>query len=361
MWVECPGKIMLAGEYSVLKGGRSLASTLNCKLKLRLESVEKNPDQNPSQLGVTVHLSSPIWSGPRSFELRTAKHSQALIFEGFSSDKPSSLFETVVKEGLSQLSHSHLAQMATLRIAVEEALPLSDGVGSSSGLILASLGAIKGLEKENFGPCEKWESAAMAFGVQRQFQGGIASGYDFATQVLGGLVVFSGTAENWPGMLLGAKSKSGQLNELIDIFCGGRGAPTTAQVGSTSEYFEKHSLWPRIIETQEKLIDLFAPALEENPPSETIFDLVGALVQARLPFVEGPHFPKDLFKELSNLPNFDKTWTCKTTGAGGEDAMLVIGSKMDRRVARDFFEARGWKKSSYLFSSDSLRIMSDVS
>ena len=57
---------------------------------------------------------------------------------------------------------------------------------------------------------------------------------------------------------------------------------------------------------------------------------------------ESPANPKRLLKGCEDLPGIDESWSIKTTGAGGEDALLVIGHKTDR-IAQ-FLEKKAWNK-----------------
>ncbi|RZA16785.1 MAG: hypothetical protein EOP10_23960, partial [Proteobacteria bacterium] len=151
--VSVPGKIMLAGEYAVLKGGRSLSSAVDAFLTLTIEPSE--------QKGVWVE--SNLWPEPRLLT-------------------PQPQNEPLLDSLQRLLSHN-------VRVSVTSELDVSYGLGSSSAIRLAAHLATHAFEQKtiNLSFDERWQAAREAWHAQRTQQG-FASGYDLVTQLQGGYV-----------------------------------------------------------------------------------------------------------------------------------------------------------------------------
>ena len=59
-------------------------------------------------------------------------------------------------------------------------------------------------------------------------------------------------------------------------------------------------------------------------------------------FRDAPTYPRALTDFLVTVPGYGESFGFKTTGAGGEDALLVIGTPEGRKAAAIALHARGW-------------------
>lgn len=305
MKVAVPGKIMLSGEYAVLQGASCLAATVDSWLSLSLEEAQ----------GRTVE--SNLWAGAIDLDqpLRPAEAQEPLP--------------------LSALQASQASRRG-FRLRVDSDLVVAHGLGSSSALRLAVRLAFKAFNdlKTHLSEDEQWTAAYEAWQEQLQQQS-FASGYDTIVQLKGGLVRWT-PAEDWPGKI--EKFDAECLQAWIHPFVGGRGAPTAKVGGSMRQWLTRSDLWGRLRDASEDLTDKMSHLLFGGSPSG-VFE---ANARHRSLFQDGPGFPLALYNLLASLPGFDRSWTFKTTGAGGEDAILLIGEKKELSSVRDALSYHGW-------------------
>ena len=79
-------------------------------------------------------------------------------------------------------------------------------------------------------------------------------------------------------------------------------------------------------------------------PTKTQFDdLICQLIERtkahRLILEQMPMFPTQIAKCLEGVEGKDKTWSYKTSGSGGEDALIVIGSLNEIYPIERFYKA----------------------
>jgi hypothetical protein len=86
-------------------------------------------------------------------------------------------------------------------------------------------------------------------------------------------------------------------------------------------------------------MDTLAQPNWELPAS--LMQKIGAL---RTFFLQSPFFPSHIFQDLLTLPGLDSTWSIKTSGAGGEDALLVFGLDSEIASVSTCLIAKGWHK-----------------
>ena len=94
----------------------------------------------------------------------------------------------------------------------------------------------------------------------------------------------------------------------------------------------------------------------DTDDTKTMSDLASAAGAQRSFLAESPHFPKSLAAHLAALPGCDQTWSFKTTGAGGEDALLVFGRKADITAADSALRSLGWHPMPASFTGHGLRL-----
>lgn len=287
---SAPGKMMICGEYAVLKGGSATAVAVDKRLEVRTR-----PSTDDS-----YRLISELWAAP------------------------------IVKKKLDRESSCLLERVAAwaeqewklnpFKLVVTSNIKVSDGLGSSSALILATLASLQSL---NGFDLDSNQVAKTSLKLQRDFQG-FASGYDFATQTAGGIVVFTpqeqfGSYERLP--LDPAKSSA------FFMLKGGRGAPTKSVGKDTLNWLnEDKERWRNLLTSAEQAADTTRLHFSNNAAGkqEIGVDLIKALARLRDCFQGSPHYPKQLLDSFSQLPGFDQSWILKPCGAGGEDALMLV-------------------------------------
>lgn len=276
-----PGKIMLAGEYSVLRGGRACAGTVNRFLRVWLSTDDSKVGEcdNPSfadgddnaSFETGVVCSSNIWDSPK------------IIAPGSAQDelKGDPFLETVAA-GMREFG------VRAGAVRVRSDLDINFGIGSSSALRLGIMLAMaRGAGKAPFdiyGATSKdqgslsWDLARAAFALQKNHQK-LGSGYDIATQLMGGIVLMEPAAtdeiQRWPGkvtrMTDGASSR---LSEVVHVFVGGEGAATGPTARDTLAWLDSSGTFPQLMAASESLIDELLRFENEESAS------FGALIQA---------------------------------------------------------------------------------
>ena len=271
-----PGKIMIAGEYSVLAGGRALAVTTDHVLNCWVTENTKG-----------WILDTNLWPAPRFF----------LIREELNDDEA---FEQVVKNAAERFC----------KVVIRSDLAVEHGVGSSSALRLAVLAALK----NNM----SLSTLEQAYDLQKSYQNQ-ASGYDLATQYYGGVSVFKnpGEFQKWTVETLDFKNFMGNILQHITVFVSKTGAPTKVTMQKNAHWFKNQFLIAQQ-SASEELIDSLMHY-------QSFQDVLDKIVKFRNILEESPAYPRRIHSVLSSLKGFDKKWTFKPTGAGGEDAILLFG------------------------------------
>ena len=182
--------------------------------------------------------------------------------------------------------------------------------------------------------------AQLAYKDQKRAQGK-ASGYDTLTQSLGGLIEMSISQDAWPKSL--TQPKSPHLTR-VQMMIGGKGAPTRETIQSVSEWLASNKNSRSLLTVSEDLTDAW---LQDD------FSYLLEKVEAHRQFFEGaPRFPSELSLALKPHQIIGQ-WSWKLTGAGGEDALLVLGNVPTE--ARLLFQNFGWRAADFTFSGEGLR------
>lgn len=312
---------MLAGEYAVLKGGRCLAATVDQWL-----SVTVGPRSDRGQ-GVKVH--SSIW--PRPIELAQLTASQCAA-------EP--LLQTLE-------AYHNEAALGDLSIQVDSAIDVKSGFGSSTAVRLAALLALDAwrrgrAEASPQGAAPTLLARAREVWQLQQKQQNFASGYDVLTQVSGGLMAWQPNYENWPGEV--QRLPSSGLRRSVQVWIGGAGAPTAALGSKVQSWLAEGRREAELFERSEELVAALRLFLEEEGQHAALERLMRANQAHRRILAAAPHYPLELLAKLEKLDGFDVTWTFKTTGAGGEDAVLLIGSPAALGTAAQAMGAAGWRR-----------------
>lgn len=311
--VSVPGKIMLAGEYAILKGGRSLSATVGARLSL---SISESSD---------FRVRSNLW--PTDVIVPLTKSTEPLI-------------DSLQYAG-NQFDIGHAL------VEVRSDLPVSFGLGSSSAVRLAAHIGLKAFAEQTVALKEPtlWASARDAWMLQKEQQG-FASGYDLVTQLHGSFIAWQPDYASWPGTI--KRLDLDWLNEWVHPYAGGEGAPTTMVGGSVKEWLFAQDLWCDLKGISEDLIEAFL--------AKDFALIIQANRAHRELFQKAPFYPSHLYKLLASIDGFDRSWTFKTTGAGGEDAILLIGHTSDLTEVNRLLQEKGWNRLDSPWSSEGCQL-----
>ena len=330
--VSVPGKIMLSGEYAVLNGGKALATTID--RSLRVVGEKRAP-------GTGCIIDSDLWAN----SIHKSKQDFDQYIDKEKAEEP--LIDSVLKFG-------SIYNLTDLKISVKSSIEIQWGIGSSSALRLGVGAAIRQLSLSN-PATNDWEVPKEAWKQQLEWQGK-ASGYDIAAQFLGGVVAFEhDSRRTWPGTTNKLQARR-PLESYLEVFIGGAGAPTTSTTQTTREWLQTNQRNEKLIVLSQSLNNGFEKVLasENNLLLEDV--LIPAVSKHRKFFSSSPLFPSHLSQKLDEISGIDQLWSWKTTGAGGEDAILVVGSKENRKIAYAALQQLGWKPLPASFSSQGLKI-----
>jgi mevalonate kinase len=332
--VSVPGKIMLAGEYAVLHGSSTLSATIGATLRAKILPTDKNSGWN---------IDSNLWN-----ETVHLKAEDDI-------DSPSPLTESV-KLGRNTF------QTFNGNLSITSELDCTYGVGSSSALRLAVLFAMR--EYSQFKETvSDLEIGQLVVDLQKKNQP-MASGYDVATQMIGGLIKLdfssplSKSTNTWyKNSETFNDHKFDNMKSIVHVYVGGSGAPTGGTMQRTLQWLEENKLINQVIETSNNLVEQFICCFRDLT-QQNVISLFQAIKKNRALFESCADFPKNIAKQLLELDGCDQTWSFKTTGAGGEDALLLIGKKEDLYQADSLLKSINWLPIPYKFSTQNIQIKS---
>lgn len=321
---------MLAGEYAVLRGGHALAVTLSCGMNVKVSW-----DNHAAHWEILSNL----WSEPKFvYDDHTPQVDMLCRAVQFAAKR---------------------CGMHGGRVEVSSDIEIKHGIGSSSALRLGICTAFyvlkNGIDTSRPGGVPL-DAVNAAWQLQSEGQG-VASGYDIATQFAGGLVEFNYEYHDNKWKPHWFKHDLNHLAELVHVFVGGKGAPTGQTTQTTSSWLEGANRTEKLLETSEALIDAFNIAIQW-PQYRNTKRLIGLSAAMRQLFAGSPHFPTLVADELQSVKGCDQTWSWKTTGAGGEDAILLIGQSSDIAEASQKLWDIGWHRLDSHFSSGGTKIIS---
>lgn len=332
---SAPGKLMLAGEYAVLDGGRALAVALDGELQVKCHVVH---DDSAPPSTTQLELHSNLWREPRVFT----------VYDDHDYQNFHDLADPFVDAALSALS-AWTSRPAKVIFQVTGNLDPSHGAGSSSALRLAVLAAAKHITADSL--INLAELADTALELQRRSQPA-ASGYDIAVQSRGGLIEFRQGATT---RALSARSEQHleRLGEFVAIMIGGKGAPT----GPTMKYFldwlNAQQKRGELLELSETVVDAWHTFLA-SPETTALVPLIQSIARHRSFMAQSPVFPEFVADALAHTPGLDRDWTWKTTGAGGEDAVLLVGPRESLIAPKQALAQINWRVSPFNFTQQGL-------
>lgn len=329
--ISIPGKTLIAGEYSILDGHLGLAFTLSNALKVCAK---------PQERGITI--ASDIWEKPW--------HSDSLSYDGCD---PLILW---VLENCKKYRLSHLS------VEITSGLPISAGIGSSSALRLGVSAALYGLcaSHSHFSRQIKtwpnaWKLAKSAW-LSQKAQQGVASGYDIACQLVGGVNKFIIDQNKWPGNITNLSFDPAKWVEKVHLMYCPIGAPTGPLVSSQLFWLSEKNRSNELAKINSQLIEQFVEM------SDLCFgqDFFNLLAKHRSLFIHSPAYHAKTHETLEKQADLDKTWSYKTTGAGGLDALLLFGSSHAIEPVINCLSLQGWTKLNYSLQTEGATFESDL-
>lgn len=118
---------------------------------------------------------------------------------------------------------------------------------------------------------------------------------------------------------------------------------------TTASWLDFGSRMEKFLDVSEALVDAFNLCIQQ-PNTTSLKALISTCAASRAQFVGSPHFPANIAANLGVIPGLDKKWTWKTTGAGGEDAILLIGEQHEILEASKRLSDLGWNRLNARFS-----------
>lgn len=294
-------KIMIAGEYSVLFGGKALATTLSPTMQVTCEA---------GDLGTGLTIRSNLYPQPKTYSTTQLYQSDGL-------DPASHVFAL-----LYQAASCHgLTIPPGVRITVDSQIPLTAGMGSSSALRLGVVLSAQEALGLDFHPDALLR---IAHASQRDWQKSPASGYDVLTQFHGAMVVSRSQPDSSIATLekhITAPSTLANTHKKLSIYSQNRTTtPTGPQIqwwlDSLHQQADAQKKLQRYQHAHDQLIDCFL-----NEAHTTEIAMAFAEVRKASPVPE----LSPLFTQLESTKGFDQNFSVKTTGAGGYDSLLAVG------------------------------------
>ena len=311
---------MLAGEYAVLEGGECLSVALQERLTV---SAKKNT------VGF-YRVSSCLWSEPRFFDnisIMKNKTSPVVSILKILTDKFPHLF---------------------FDINIKSDLDTKAGLGSSSAVRLAILLACycaKNNKQENSINTELISYLAKLAWLSQKYTQKQASGYDVITQLYGGLLLQKLNLDEklWPGKIQKINfpaNKDKNTFSFVRVYKGGKGAPTTKVLSSTYTWLKEKKLFSQLLNLSNLLVKNIAEIFRTGVVPNDFFSLVAS---HRRIFEGSPFYPSTVFQHLDKIKGVDSSWSYKTTGAGGEDSILVFANnEKDFQVVHKVLNSLSW-------------------
>ena len=275
---SAPGKLMLFGEYAVLEGHPAVALCLNKRIRCTATAGG----------GDTLLFSAP------------SLLDRVIEVEEIGPEAPHPGLRL-----LWPLIQEVMPQLGGLTLEFEAEFPHTWGLGSSSASSLAAVAAIRTLQGHTIEPAELFEAVRT---LHRRLQGA-ASGYDAATQLLGGAVHFQPDGPRFEGIAVphlawvvawtGVKASTGEMIRTVRAQHP-VGAPIYARIGALA------ALGVQLLAQGDRAA--LGAALNEG---HALLHELGAV-------------PGDLHTRLLALQADPWVHGARMSGAGGGDCVLIL-------------------------------------
>lgn len=312
--LQVPGKILLAGEYTVLWGSSSLSLAIQSTMTFHCY-------QRP---GAGVCMTSALWQEPKKLDLSP---NPQVVEQPRAKDGGLNSLE----ESLAQVWRRHTTTTLSdeqIMIEISSEFGPNLGLGSSSAYLLGIfLCLLLSEDKSNntltIAPATLKLACDLARQAQLAFQGH-SSGYDVLTQGFGGMLSYRSLANEPTWKYVLDRKDLTQKNIPWLHFAGNKtGAPTKAYVQTGQRFLQEcPEVRQELTEANQRLqAAILAQLVDQN---QALDKLIAAMESQRLCMERMPVYPKFLGQQLSSLPGCGKHWSFKTTGAGGEDLLLFV-------------------------------------
>lgn len=315
---------MLAGEYAVLEGHPCLASTVCDQMTM---TISFEPTSDRHHIG-PIHITSDLWQRP-------------IWAQGVDDLPENERISHALRWFLLQWPE-HFAGVG-LHLHVDQGIPVTSGFGSSSALTLAVMTGLLAFQRQGTLDEQGFELAAdLAFHSQHSFQS-LASGYDILTQMVGGLVYLpriEGRSELWPRSWQSLKPPDKPWDQMLHIVVGPLGNATKTTMTTMMNWFASENQWHQHLTEINRLTACFLACLK--PSSQSWQDLIDQVGLCRRLLESSPAFPCEVASLLAKIEGLDRCWTYKTTGAGGQDALLLVGTDRAVAPAIETLVSAGW-------------------
>lgn len=364
-----PGKVMLAGEYAVLFGGQALTATLSCGVLVTCTrstlaqspatAACRPPSASASPRRPFITITSSLWQRPRHLQFHEltqaeSRGHQELITHtlGQFITHARSHHPSLWKHIYAIATCSEYPSATSFHLDVNSELPPAAGIGSSSAI---TLGVLLAFNRSTGQHLDDPEILQLACRSQQMYQRGYGSGYDVISQYYGGIVLTQGPTEGGRIATMVRHHHEAAFMEratqLLSLYTQPQlTTSTSALLATMLAPVESGSATrpPRDVAHPPTLTSPPSMAsLPAQPPAEfaTICtwqrrlvallsafkmsaELIATARTAHQHLCQHPQFtyPQELFAELCTVPGFNQNYTVKTTGAGGSDALLSIGT-----------------------------------
>ena len=300
---------MLCGEYSVLWGIPSIATTVNTFLDFQMEFLSESI---MGAYSVLVH--SNLWSTPKVVD-STIQTDDCLL-------------EAV------QVAANIFSLKGKWQLKVEGNMQVNFGVGSSSAIRLGVFNLIDQLCNQNQNISNTFRNS---LALQRKAQPK-ASGYDLATQLVEGVVEYHQPENKF------LESKDFDLEKHVQrlhsdaldshtfFLIHPDGAPTSSTIASGMGWIAQGDVKKKWNSHQKKMHQKITNLHIDRPL--TYSELFEAIENFRQFAKDAPIFPGNLFCEES-FHELGESWTYKTTGAGGLDSLWVLMNPHSNSFKKD--------------------------
>ena len=139
---------------------------------------------------------------------------------------------------------------------------------------------------------------------------------------------------------------------MVHLFVGGQGADTAVVVRDTMKWIDGQGHVPMVVASME-LQYAFTNALRDLT---NLKSLIEAVAQWREWFSDSPHFPKHIESALRSVSWLDQRWSWKTSGAGGEDALIIVGHRKDLVDVSTCLAEQGWQPFKYAIAERGMQL-----
>ncbi len=364
--VRVPGKVMLAGEYGVLFGEPALSVATEPFMHISLEAT---PAKNGFE---KIVLCSDLWPQKECY-------TRASLNEITRSETVSPFRDSVQKS-------FHDFKGFDFVFTVDGSLNPQFGLGSSSALRLgvvtlafifshSELNNTKDfLTLTQILRDNKTHLAFLAW-KQQQLAGIQASGYDFLTQAHGGILFcqfhsFYDSKDGTPSELgnsskwlkhceqISSDTLKNRYQKLAHIFVHPQGGAPTVK---TMRHVLSKMTAEEKLEFGAKMGKLARVTRDYlNNKNDQAFPTLSKKCRLHRKLFQNFGAAPQCFLEIDKLPERDETWTYKTTGAGGEDALLFWGDEVPiKKYVAPLLCAKGWQRLSLPCPTQGIEFVED--